>query len=238
MNNPRTKRLPKILLGQFSVAALIVIIASFLVIYSLGYKINLTSRKIIKTGLIVLSVNPLPDKITVNGKDVAAKEDVAIPLEAGNYDVRVYKDGYQEWNVRSEVKAELVNYYKYIELFKSNVQLVETSDSTVVSALNSPSSVLAVNAPKGLSNNDYEIWIQQKLVTRFSTPISQVAWFPDNHHIIFLRDNAVHIIDEAGNNDKTLVELPGSENSRFLLVDKGQKIYVLSGGKYYTAIIQ
>lgn len=238
MNNSRTKRLPQIIIGQFLVSALIFVIASYLVLYSLGYKINLTTRKIIKTGLIVLSIDPKPQEILLDGKDIEPKSDTSISLEPGFYNVTVKKDGYQDWSTRSEVKGELVNYYKYVELFKSEVKLVELQDQGLIDILNSPSNTLAVNTPKGLTNNDYEIWIQSKLVTRFSSPISQAIWYSDNHHILFQQGGSIHIIDEDGSNNKTLVNLSDSSICKFVISNKGQDLLILQSSKYYIATIQ
>lgn len=238
MNNTRTKRLPKILLGQFLVSVLIFIVGSYLITYSMGYKINLSTRKIIKTGLIVLLFDEKPDSILLGNKEIAPKENVSIPLEPGFYDVLVKRSGYQDWSIRCEVKPELVNYYKYVELFKPAGEIVEISDQSIIDALNTPSTVLAVSAPKGLRGNDYEIWVKDKLITRFSSAISQVSWFPDNHHILFQQGSEIHVIDEDGSNDKVIVELPSPSPAKFMVSPRDQKLYFAQDGKYYSAEIQ
>lgn len=238
MNNPRTKRLPRIIVGQSLVALFIFVVAGYLIVYALGYKINLSARKFVKTGLIVMSIDPKPDVIKIGGREVTAKSDISVSLEPGYYDITVSKAGYQDWTTRSEIKAEIVNYYKYVELFKTPQQLEELTDSDSITVLNTPSAALAVNSPKDLSNNDYEIWIRDTLVTRFSEKISQVAWYPDNHHIIFQQKNEIHIIDEYGSNNKTLVSLPANSVAKFIIANKNQEILISQDGKYYKAEIQ
>ena len=111
MNNSRTKRLPKILLGQSAVTLLILLIAGYLIMYSMGYKINFISRKIVKSGMIVLSIDTKPDSIKINGVEKPIKTDSSYILTPGYYDVQVNKNGYIDWSVRTQVEAEIVNYY-------------------------------------------------------------------------------------------------------------------------------
>lgn len=234
----RTKRLPKILLGQFLVGLAIIVIAGYLVLYSLGYKLNLESRKIIKTGLVVLSVNPVPDSIQVAGKVYKGKDDLSVQLEPGYYEVTVHKEGYHDWQVRTEIKAEFVSYYKYVELFKENTELSTLTDQSKIEILDSPNSILASNMPKGLSSSDYEIWLDDKLITRFSEPISSATWLGDNHHIMYQQGSTIHIIDEDGSNNKILVNLPSSSPAKFNSSDRNRQINISQDGKYYYSKIQ
>ena len=238
MNNSRTKRIRKIILGQSLVALLITVVAGYLVIYALGYRINLSARKIIKTGMIVLSVNPEPDSVQVGRLELEPKEDVSVSLEPGFYDITIKKSGYQDWTIRSEVKAELVSFYKYIELFRLPTELQELTDSDSIAALNTPTTTLAVNVPKGLTCNDYEIWLKESLVTRFSESISSVNWLYDNRHIIFQQGDEIRVIDTDGTNNKVLAKLKDASRAKFISSKRDQAIFIEQNNKYYSCKIQ
>lgn len=238
MNNSRTKRLPKILLGQSAVSLLILLIAGYLIMYSMGYKINLISRKIVKSGMIVLSIDTKPDLIKINGVEKPIKTDSSYVLSPGYYDVQVHKDGYNDWNVRTQVEAEIVNYYNNISLFKNDTALNDLSDRNKIDYLNAPNSTLAVNAPKGLQYNDYEIWIEEKLITRYSEPITSVGWYTDYRHVAYQQGDEIRIVDDYGQNDTLLAKLPDKTNARFVFGVKSKELYISQGDKYYFVEIR
>lgn len=238
MNNSRTKRLKSILIGQSIVTLLIVLIASYLIVYSMGYKINLTSRKIIKTGMIVLSIDTKPDKILVDNSEEQTKKDIAFQLEPAFYDVEVIKAGYHDWSIRSNVKEELVNYYNNIILFKKDVEISDLNNQEIVARFDNPVDDLVENAPKGLQYNDYEIWLDGKLIARYSEPISSVSWYPSYHHIVYQKGNQVWAIEDTGNNNTPLVTLPSAERAKYIFADRGKDIYIYQSDKYYQANIR
>ncbi len=238
MNNSRTKRLPKIILGQSFVMLIILLISTYLIVYSMGYKINLSSRKIIKTGMIVLSVNPKPDSITINGESKPVKIDNSYVLAPGYYDILVKKEGYHDWSVRSLVAEEMVNYYSPTMLFKDKIKLEELTEVSKINYLNSPTSTLAENAPKGLKYNDYEIWIDDNLITRYSKKINVVIWYPDYHHLAYQQGSEIRIVDDMGLNDTLLVNLPDASEAKFTFGGKKKELYIYQSGKYYLAQIQ
>ncbi len=204
----------------------------------MGYKINFSSRKIIKTGIIVLSVNPKPDSITINGESKTVKIDNSYTLAPGYYDIVVKKQGYHDWSVRSQVVEELVNYYSPTVLFKENTELKELTDESKINYLKAPTSTLVENAPKGLETNDYEIWIENKLITRYSKKISSVTWYPDYHHLAYQQGNEIRIVEDSGLSDVLLATLPDSTETKFTFGGNRKEIYISQNGKYYIVQIQ
>ncbi len=238
MNDLRTKRIKKIILGQSLVITLILLISAYLITYAMGYRLDLNSRKILKTGIIVVSSNPKPDQILLNGVPQAVRSDIAFTLEPGKYELTISKEGYHTWQALSEVKEELVNYYKYIELFMENTSLQTLTDNKKIELLNAPDNILAASQPKGLSSNGYEIWINNDLITRFSQPISNLTWYGDNHHLIYQKLDAICIIEDTGTNETVLVRLPSAENAKFALGNKNSELYIYQNGKYFWTEIQ
>ncbi len=216
----------------------IILIASYLIIYSMGYKINLTSRKIIKTGMIVLSTDIKPDKILVNSEEKPTKKDIAFQLEPAYYDVKITKDGYHDWSVRSNVKEELVNYYNNIILFKDDAKITALDNQEIVDRFKNPVDDLVENSPKGLQFNDYEIWLDQELVARYSEPIKSVSWYPGYHHIVYQKGNQIWAIEDTGDNNTPLVSLPSDDLAKFIFANRGKDIYIHQSDRYYQANIR
>lgn len=238
MNNPRTRRIKEIIIGQTLVGLFILAIAGYLIVYSLGYKIDFSSRKIVKEGIIVLSINPKPDKILLNNQDMGSKINASFTVESGNYNIIIKKDGYQDWKATSKVESEIVNYYKYVELFRTNVVLSDLTDQSKINYLNTPTSILIENAPKGLTYNDYEIWIADKIVARFSLNISSVSWYPDNKHVVFQQGSELKIVDDQGKNETVLVALLNDHPAKYAIGSNGTEIYISQDNTYYYGEIQ
>jgi hypothetical protein len=87
-------------------------------------------------------------------------------------------------------------------------------------------------------SNGYEIWVGEKLVTRFSEPILNVSWYPDLSHIIFQEGNEIRVIDKNGKNDTLLIKMNQSGPARFTVGGKGEELYFVDNGKYKVAKIR
>ncbi|MFA6322679.1 MAG: PEGA domain-containing protein [Candidatus Buchananbacteria bacterium] len=77
--------------------------------------------------------------------------------------------------------------------------------------------VWSADKNKIIFNNDFEVWTydfsnqQKMLVTRFSEPIIQALWYPQDKYIIYLLTNKIQAIeatDVKQRNDTKLVEMP------------------------------
>lgn len=204
----------------------------------MGYKINFMSRKFIKTGMIVLSVDVKPDSIKINNQSKTAKKDSAYQLVPSYYDIEIEKEGYKKWSVRTQVKEELVNYFSNIIMFKNLIKVEELQNSDKIELLNLPISSLAEDSQRDLVSNDYEIWIEGKLLTRYSQKIRDVTWYYDNHHIVFQQGKAIKLIDENGSNEITLVELENDGDVKCAFTERGKEIIFKQNEKYYYARIR
>ena len=107
-----------------------------------------------------------------------------------------------------------------------------------INYLNSPETPLAENARNKLAYNKYEIWTDDKLVTRFSEPIANVLWHPDYEHILYQENNQIRIIGKDGFNDTILANLLSSSSAKFMIGGQGRELYYIDNGQYKKAIIQ
>lgn len=238
MNNKRSQRLPKIILGQLSVIFIIAALGLALVFYSQGFKINWKNFKVIKTGMVLLYTDPEPDQIIINGKDWGNAKKFSHTLDPGYYDITIKKDKYQDWQRTVYIAPEQLYALKDITLFYSNPKVSELSDQSKIDYLNAPNSYLAENYKNDLSYNKSEIWVNGRLVTRFSQEINSPVWYPDNDHVVYQIKDEIHIIEISGFNDKLLVKLASALPTKFAVGNKGKELYFLDDGAYKTARIK
>ena len=238
MNAPRTKRWRTILLGQALVTLLIAVIGGGLVFYSQGYRINWTNMSVYKTGVILIGVSPRADRIIVNNDEYKNTSFVSKEAVSGIYNVRVEKEGYSSWEGRVRVIPEVLYDLRDIKLFRLNPTVVEMTDQKKIEYLNLPTDVLVLNAEKGLTFGEYEIWLDNVLITRFSEPISGVSWFYDMDHIMFQIGDEIRIIDKSGYNSATLATLSSDAKTKFAVGGRGKELYFYDNEKYYMAVIR
>jgi hypothetical protein len=98
---------------------------------------------------------------------------------------------------------------------------------------------LAQKNNSGLTNQGYEIWNNNTLITRFSEPVSKAIWYTsDQDHIVFQQGNEIRVIELSGSNDTLLVTLSSGNPASFILNDKGDRLYFKDGDSYKVAEIR
>lgn len=239
MSNKRSKRIHKILFGQLAVSVLILFIAGILIFVSQGYRINLKNLKIIKTSVLILKTSPRPDKIFINSQEYPGEASYTLNIPAGYYDISIKKEGYKSWTKTLSAEAEKLYSYEDIKLFLNEPEITPLDDRSKIDLLNSPESSLVENAENNLTSNSYEIWVNNKLVTRFSELINGVKWYSDMKHILYAKDSSIFVMDMDGSNCTELFSLEdGAKGLRFVSGNQGREIYFYNNEKYYRAKIR
>jgi len=233
----RIRRLRQIIIGQGIVAVIITITALSLLFYAQGYRLNLKDMSVIKTGILVLESLPAQANVFVDGKILKTKTPIGQSLHPGSYNVSVEKDGYMPWYKKVAVQPEFISSFNDIVLFKKEVKPFEITDQAKITLVNSNSDFTQRQDGK-LIFNDYELWIDNTLVTRFSEPISNAIWYPGYGYIIFQQKNEIRAIDKDGQNNTLLITLSSNNPTRFVLGNKGQELYYFDNGSYKEAIIR
>lgn len=213
---PREKRLKEIIIGQ-SIVTLIVLIASFsLIFYGFGYKIDWKTFSINHTGIIYLSYLPKDADVFIDNEVKSTSSPFDLSLLPGVYDVSIKHEGYYSWNSSVNLDADRVLSIKNIVLFRESPEITKVTKQDEIDTINAPYDIFVKN-PKGeLTSNNYEIWIGDKLVTRYSTPITNVIWYPGREYIAYQQSSEIRIINIDGTNDVRLVELEDNLNSKFI----------------------
>jgi hypothetical protein len=188
--------------------------------------------------MILLITDPAPDHIIINGKDEGSSDQFNKTFTAGYYDIDITKVGYQDWHRSIFVEAQKLAAFKNITLFSATPKISDLVDQAKIDFLNTPNSYLAENSPDDLTFNQYEMWVNGNLLTRFSTPINSPIWYPDNDHIIYQTGNEIRVIERSGHNDLLLVKLGSTNPTKFTIGNKGRELYYLDGSVYKQAVIR
>lgn len=239
MNNSRTKRLPKIIVGQFLVGCLMVLLAISVLFFAQGYRFNIKNFQIVKTGVIFIASEPKEAVVHINGKAQKRNTPFSLNLDPGYYNAEVQKEGYHPWSSSFKIEPELVTDFKSVVLFKTDSEITNLTDQRKIDLLESPVDYLAVVHDEDiLTYNDYEIWQNNKLVTRFSSPIQNATWYSDMEHIMYQKGNEVRIIEKSGNNDTLLVRLTSATSTKFVSNSRGDELYYMDENQYKMARIR
>jgi hypothetical protein len=79
-----------------------------IVFFARGYKFDLTSGNLKKTGMVLAKSRPDGAKVFLDEKLVTATDNPIQGLKPGEYHLKIVKDGFFEWSKKVEVKEELV----------------------------------------------------------------------------------------------------------------------------------
>lgn len=236
-NKPRNQRLKEIIVGQGLVALLIVVVSLYLIFWGLGYQINWKTLKIIHTGMVYLSYTPRDSNVAIFGQNTTQKSPFDARLLPGTYSASISKDGYVTWQQNLKVVADQVTSFKNVTLFKQTPEVQIVSDVNTISSIDSPYDTLVKNPEGNLAYNDHEIWIGNSLVTRLSSTISGVIWYPGSEYLAYQTGDEIRIIERNGTNDVLLVKLSSSAKTNFLFSWDGSSLLYKDGLIYKKATI-
>lgn len=122
--DPKKQRQHAILLfsGYFLIGIAIVIATIVLVYQANGFGMN-RNGEVVQNGLVFFSSQPHPASIYVNGKLNQAQTNVRLSLPAGQYDVRLARDGYRDWTRSLTVLGGDVQHFDYPVLFPKKLDV-------------------------------------------------------------------------------------------------------------------
>lgn len=218
-----------------------ILIASFcffaflIILKANGYEINLKSRKIVETGMIVLDGEPKDAQIYLNGKIL----DVHLPARISNiapgfYDIKIIKTEYHLWQKTFNVLPGKAKVESKIALFLTNpLEITEPLEIKQEDFLKE-----AKQNSQEIKILGSEIYYHDIFVTRFAQNIEAGYLYPDINHLVFQIGREIRIIDLDGSNNQLLFELETDKPAEIIFRDSGKIIYYLQGEKIIGKIIR
>lgn len=218
----------KLLIFWVSMITIYITVSTFLVLEVSGYRINWRKLRLQKTGLIVLNGWYSDIEIKLNGEKVdshlPARLNFLIP---GRYYVEIEKPGYNKWQKSFNIEPDHAYTENNIVLFRQNAIPIKVDDSSARESL------AITSAPIDILVENGEIWVDERLVTRFEITPKFYYWYNDRHHILFQDDSEIRIIDISGYNDTFLVKLSSEEATIFRTIGTGNELLYRDNGKIY-----
>jgi len=168
------------------------IISPIIIMYTAGYRYDFSKHEIKQTG--VLSIDALPKDLTVylNNVKIDKKIPVWLPNRApGNYEVKLTKDGYQDWVKNIDIASKKTSYIKEITLFKKSLPTPILADlqKTIANFYSSFDGQYIILTTK--ENNIFEIYLYEtntetlSSLSRIKTETEPiVSWSPFNNYFL------------------------------------------------------
>lgn len=186
----------------FYVSIAIFLIASYLVVvYALGYQYDFQSRSFVRNGSFRVVANTSAD-VTVNGKRAGSLSFLSNTFSKSNvlprtYTVELKKEHYYSWKKRVAVEAG-----KFTDIPQIVLVPDYSIDKDVLEAFASPSHAVTRKLKGKVAEFDgrnlWVTWLEdtsyqpfhtagdRELILKAAAPITQIEWYPDNNHIVFL----------------------------------------------------
>ncbi len=157
------------------------VFAPLIVLYSLGFRVDLAHRGVYKVGLLVLTVQPDPERIRVDGKStrVQGERNLIPNLRPGIHTVRIEKSGYLVWEQTVTIRPNQATSIGSIRLFRAGTQELLASGIRSISA--SPSGRYLALAEKERSSLSMLDTVNTTRRTLWEAPprvVEEVVWAP------------------------------------------------------------
>ncbi len=182
-----TKRIRSLILA--SCVALFFIATPYIIIYSLGYRIDFEQKKLVTTGGIYVRALPLGLDVIVDSKN-SSKTSLLAPtvfvqnLLPKQHSVEIKKDGYYDYKKTLEIKEKEVVKLEWVILFKKEIPFEILKDKTNSPFLKKEQEKLFI-----IRNGDLYNSISQKSVAilkkvlSFEVSGNNIIWLGQNGHL-------------------------------------------------------
>src|SRR3989344_3857827 len=185
----------------FLAVTIFVCVGGITVVYALGYQYDFETARFLRNGSFRVVANVDAD-VYINGKPSGSTSFIGKTFSKSNtlpktYAVELKKESYRPWKKNIKVEAGLFTDFPKIFLVPASF-----SEDEVFAKFASPS-LVPTRKLKGkvaefdgknlcvtwLDNTDYQPFHSfgdRELILKVPAPITQIAWVPDNNHIIYL----------------------------------------------------
>lgn len=218
-------------IAPFLLSALaFLLVASFVITYAAGYKVDIVNRKIKQTAMLDVQTRVKDSEIIVNGEAKGSGSVILRDLEPGKYEIIVKKEGYHSWEKTVELKPGQAETINDIALFLVNPSTEEFNIEI------KPESISKLAETSDIKSLGGEIFQNGTLVTRVSTDATGACWYPNRRYIAFTTEDRLNIIEIDGTNRIELLEK--KSGSPVVFVNSGVSVIYESDGKVYRSTIK
>jgi hypothetical protein len=178
----------------------LIIVTAIVVILGRGYSLNFNGNGSILsgTGLLVATSSPDGAQVIINGHLTTATDNT-INLAPGDYDIKIFKEGYFPWEKKITIKNEVVSKADAL-LFPTAPQLASITNVGILNPVIDPSFTkiaYAVASQSAVKNGIYVLDMSVRPILTLQNASSQItqdltntfsqatfAWSPDSAQIL------------------------------------------------------
>ncbi|HPA25929.1 MAG TPA: PEGA domain-containing protein [bacterium] len=209
------------------------IAAPIVVLLAQGYQYDFTKRRLEKTGVLFLESKPSKATIYLNYKiQKDTTESRLKNLLPNDYDVKITKDGYQDWQKKLTVHPNETTFAQYIRLFKKEPKVANifSQPINIISAL--IDNLIALNYT---ANNKSQLALFN-LDTESISPLAELNFVPEKlmissrqNYLLASRAEKIVVIDLI---NKKIIDLSQQirpiNSPNWSLADKDEMLYFTS----------
>ncbi|MBI3260940.1 PEGA domain-containing protein [Candidatus Berkelbacteria bacterium] len=201
------------------------ILAGVVIIEARGWRFDPRNLRFVQTGMLVVRYQPPDATLLVDAELIDHASPTVLPnLLPGRYNLELRKSGYASWTKTVSIEPERVVAELSLVLFTDQPvveQIVDPDELVRVTALFAS----AFNSEQTPSiHNQVELWNNDLLITRLSSPVQSVQWLIEDSVIIFQQGKLIRIISVDGTNDRTIYQLASDTVAPMIVEHRGQSI--------------
>lgn len=204
------------------------VVSPLVILYTMGYRYNLTAGRVQKTGIIKITSLPRGADIYLNGTKydktaTPAKIEYVLP---GDYEIKLVKEGYFDWQKKLSVYENGTTFAEKIMLWKkSEAEAITTS--TIIDSLSSPdnNSLISINQKGEIILTDINSGLIGEISGGKNTIISQIK----NYDGFILKEF-------SSDGRYLLIEANKNKQKDYFILDTVMKKYQKIIGNNYNSI--
>lgn len=217
-----------------------VIITPIILLYAQGFRYDFKQNKLIKVGLLYIETTPKTSSIYLNDKLIKKNTPVRLNnLIPGEYNLKVEKDGYFDWEKNVKIEPESASIYNDIILFKNNKNIQKLSDDNIKLINSSPDLKKIIYLINDQNLNTLKLFNTnsgntETVKTILPANIDNIIWSADSKKILIRTSDEKYFVYDIGNNQFTrLSDIFENLLSNVKWSDDVSFIYAVSNNKLY-----
>lgn len=211
--------------------AAVLLLVTVLAFVMLGYRFDKSTSRIQQGGLVQFASRPSGTNVTIGTAKLGATTPTKITVDPGQYDVRMAKNGYLDWQKKVDVTAGQVLWLNYARLVPKNIETKQlTHFDTVVDAKSSPNGdryALLQDAAKP-TITFVDVTGAEPKVTSIELPVEALPTGKTIH---------LSLGEWANDSDRLLVNVSYDTTVEHLLVDRRDGTKTINLSKAYLSDI-
>ncbi|MBR3135179.1 PEGA domain-containing protein [Candidatus Saccharibacteria bacterium] len=204
----KRKQMMRVALTESIMVVAVVVIVALLMFMVMGYSLKTGDEwSVEQSGLVQLVSEPSGASIQIDGEDIFPRTETSRMLSAGEHTVRLYRDGYTDWQKQINVRSGIFLRLKYPRLFKENrgAETAKTLEDIAWVKFSDNRRFMLY------AKNDSKIWY---FVDLNSNDLKEVEINTAN-----LFDGTLNTLEWLSNNERVLVEVTKESTREWQIID-------------------